>query len=223
MSPCCLALSATLLIAAASSAPAAPSGEELFSAHGCQSCHRIGRIGGNTGPDLSFVGIRRTGAWLDRWLENPQAWKHSTLMPNLRLPKNDRDALVRYLSERKGQDYGDGPRPWEGMTAEGVAKGARIYRIAGCVACHGIGGAGGEPNVNTPGGAIPALRVLVSTYTPEELIRKIRRGSVPIRQDPSGPEPVAMPAWSAVLDGGEIEALVAYLRTFQSSAEDRSF
>jgi len=194
----------------------------LFSAHGCQSCHRIGRAGGNTGPDLSFVGVRRSEAWLDHWLEDPQAWKHSTLMPNLKLHPSNRAALVRYLAARKGQD--DGPaRPWNRWAGNPIAQGAMIYQTVGCIACHGLGGAGGEPNVNVPGGAIPALRELVSTYTSEELKRKIAHGSKPDKRDLAGPEPVAMPAWSAVLTDGEIDALVAYLRTLKPTNKENAF
>ena len=74
-----------------------------------------------------------------------------------------------------------------------------------------------------PGEAIPALRELVSTYTPEELKRKIARGSKPDRRDPAGPEPVAMPAWAAVLADGEIDALVAYLRTLKPTNKENAF
>ena len=218
MSRSCSALSASLLIAAASVAARAvePSGPELFSAHGCQACHRIGRLGGDTGPDLSFVGVRRTEAWLAAWIANPQSWKHSTLMPDLALRPGDLAALAHFLSERRGQDYESGRRPWDGEIDE-RARGAAIYRKAGCVACHGAGGAGGEPNVHTPGHAIPALRELVGTYTSEELFNKIVRGSIPDKIDPAGPDPVAMPAWSTVLSENEIRDVIAYLRTLKPS------
>ena len=220
----CSALSASLLIAAASAGAgaAAPSGPELFSAHGCQACHRIGRLGGDTGPDLSFVGVRRTEAWIVAWLANPQSWKHSTLMPNLALRPGELAALAGYLSRRKGQDYEGASRPWDGAK-DAIARGAAIYRKAGCVACHGVDGAGGEPNVNTPGRAIPALRELVSTYRDDELKWKIRRGSIPDKVDPAGPDPVAMPSWNGVLSDSELDALSAYLRTFKPSSKEASF
>lgn len=219
----CSVLSAILLTAAVRSVEARPTGAELFSAHGCQSCHRIGRVGGDTGPDLSFVGVRRSAEWLDRWLADPQGWKYSTLMPNLHLQTSNREALVRFLASRKGQDLDPGPRPWGGMSKEDIVRGEKIYRIVGCIACHGVGGAGGEPNVNTPGNAIPALRDLVGTYTADELRSKIAHGSIPDKVDPSGPAPVAMPSWSGVLLDDEIRSLVVYLRTFKPSKEVSSF
>ena len=65
--------------------------------------------------DLSFVGLRRSQAWLERWLENPRAWKHDARMPRLRLRPRSRQALVLYLAGLQGRDYLAAGRPWAAL------------------------------------------------------------------------------------------------------------
>lgn len=193
-------------LAAAGRADAALPGEELFAAEGCAACHRVAGRGGNTGPDLTLVGFRRGRAWLDLWLSGPAGWKRDTLMPDFKLKPGARGALVDYLSSLNGPGYVPTP------AGDPVARGRAVYLHAGCVACHGARGAGGHPNNNVPGDAIPKLSGVASAYTPSELADKIRRGSHPAAKDPAGPEPlVAMPAWGAVLKDDEVEAVAAYL------------
>lgn len=203
-------MAASLLLAALASGARAQDGKALMSAAGCFACHRVDGIGGNAGPDLSLVGFRRSKAWLERWLADPSAWKHDTLMPNFRLKRKALDAVVGYLASLDGRPPGE--RPWgRGELGRGV------YDRSGCVACHGPKGAGGQPNNNVPGNAIPALSRAAEGYTLEELERKIRDGERPGKSDPSGPEPlVSMPAWGAVLSGEEIAAVSSYVLSLSS-------
>jgi len=194
-----------VLLAAAARAAQTP-GQALFNEIGCRACHSVGGVGGDAGPDLTFVGFRRTPQWLDAWLRAPRAWKHDTLMPDFRLSPASREALVEYLSSLKGQDFGP-RRPW----LDSAQPGKVLFARAGCVACHGAEGRGGHPNVNVVGGVIPALRGLSQTYTREELIAKIKRGSRPEKLDPAGPDPVAMPAWGQVLLDDEAAQVADYL------------
>ena len=123
-------------------------------------------------------------------------------MPSPRLSARARLAVVEYLASLSRRGPGS------------YASGRAIYVRAGCVACHGPAGKGGHPNNNVPGSLIPALDVLVGTYTREELKNKIRLGSKPVKADPAGPEPLAeMPAWSGVLSDVELDALADYLFT----------
>ena len=193
---------------------AASAGEPLFDAAGCRACHRIGGSGGNSGPDLTYVGFRRSKAWLELWLRSPHAWKPDTRMPEFRPRPGALGALAEYLSSLRGQRYRVDP-PWRRRSSlDPAERGRVIYDRVGCVACHGPGGAGGHPNNNVPGGAIPPLRDLVGTYTDEELVRRIASGKRPDKEDPSGPEPlVLMPAWREVLGDEDIAAVAAYLRT----------
>lgn len=197
--------------AAVVTASAEPPGRNVFDAAGCRACHRIGDRGGNAGPDLTLVGLRRAPDWLRLWLKDPKAWKHDTLMPDFRLAEGDLDALVSYLSSLKGADWRGVP-PWR-RAGKPEDIGGLIFNRAGCVACHGPGGAGGHPNSNVPGGQIPALAAVAGTYTDEELIQRIRFGRKPEKAEPDGPEPlVQMPAWGGVLDDSELAAVAAYVK-----------
>ncbi len=211
------ALALALLLGACSS-PTLPEGPEAGKAYfkqaGCQTCHRVGGTGSATGPDLTFVGFRHSPEWLERWMKDPQAWKPDTLMPNTRLSDGARRSIVAYMAGLKGQDAPAGRRAWDDPSLKDpVARGRVLYARAGCVACHGLGGKGGYPNNNVKGGVIPALVKVSEGYNKAELIKKIRLGVPrPEKADPNGPEPlVAMPAWSGVLDDGELDAVASYL------------
>ena len=195
-----------LLLAAA---PASASGPALFDAHGCRSCHKIGERGGNSGPDLTLVGHRRPKAWLEKWLASPRAWKHGTKMPEQGLSAGDRAGLAEFLSAQKGEAWGS-RRPWD--MVYGAEQGRLVYARAGCVACHGVRGAGGHPNPGGRGGWIPALGPLMGTYKKDELVSKLKRGAK------ADPEPgmtaeVDMPGWNGVLSDSELDALADYLLT----------
>ena len=211
-----------LILAAALAAcsmrpPTGPvAGKAYFAQVGCASCHRVGGAGSAVGPDLTLAGFRHSPQWLDLFLKNPQAWKPATLMPNKQLSPAARAAIVSYLAELKGQDWPKTGRPWDGA-GDAAARGLLINLRAGCVACHGQGGAGGYPNNNVAGGKIPALANVSQTFTKPELIAKIKRGvSAPVKADPKGPDPLVwMPPWGEILDDGEIDAVATYLLTLK--------
>lgn len=168
-----------LLLAGASWAGDHP-GRALFDAAGCRSCHAVEGRGGNTGPDLTLVGFRRDRDWLDRWLASPRDWKPKTLMPEPRLTPKAREAIVDWLARS---------RPWTGAPTV-----ARLFVKAGCAACHGPRGRGGDP-------VAPALIYSAETYPRDEMIALIRNGKK------------TMPAWKHVLADSEIEALADYVAT----------
>ncbi len=202
----------TVYFVLASAAFAADS-SVLFDAHGCRSCHKIGERGGNSGPDLTLVGVRRPRAWIEQWLRDPRGFKRDTLMPKQGLSSADLGALSDFLSFQKGQAW-PGPRPWD--DASPPKKGKMIYARAGCVACHGPAGRGGHPNPGAHGGVIPALAPLMSTYKKDELITKIRRGVIPeIHGGPAAE--VNMPGWEGVLTDAETDALADYLISLASA------
>jgi len=194
-------------------------GEAYYQALNCQVCHKIGYKGGaQKGPDLTFIGFRKSSEWLDVWLKDPRAWKTNTSMPNFHLSTSARKALVGYLSGLKGQAFGD-DRPWNrpDVLNDPVLRGHMIYIRAGCVTCHGRGGIGGYPNNNVFGGLIPALTSVAQSFTKEELVKKIKYGSIPQKADPNGPRPlILMPAWGQVLNDGEIAAVADYVLTLKS-------
>lgn len=221
-----------LLLAAALSAcnqapPTGPAaGKAYFSQAGCVACHKVGDEGSAVGPDLSLVGFRHSSAWLDQFIKDPQAWKKDTLMPNKRLSDAARGAIVAYLAEQTGQAWPAGGRPWDApsINKDPLARGRLLFNRAGCVGCHGTGGAGGYPNNNVKGGLIPKLNGVYETYTKPELVAKIKKGvRNPEKADPKGPEPLVwMPAWGEKLDDSELDAVAAYLMSLRPDKTEKS-
>lgn len=189
-------------------------GKAAFTGFGCVKCHTIAGEGGQYGPDLTFVGFRKSPEFLDAWLKNPHAWKSTTLMPNFHLPEEVRASLVQYLSSQKGQGYRDGNAPWDAPEFQGdaVSRGEMIFNKAGCVTCHGLKGAGGYPNNNVPGGLIPSLTNAADGYSKDEMTTLLHKGRPASPVDPSQPAPMLnMPAWGQVLKDDEIAAVVEYV------------
>ncbi len=222
------ALLALLLAAACGRGkPASPEarGKAVYASYGCQQCHRIGSSGGATGPDLTYVGFRKSAAFLELWLKNPSAWQPKTMMPNFHFNESSRRDLAAYLSTLRGQE--DKEKPWKkpGAPSAPAALGKLVYERVGCGTCHGPAGKGGYPNNNVPGGAIPALTQSASNFSRAELIDKIGRGVPrPDKEDPRGPEPMlSMPAWRERLTAEEIGYLADYLfslKPAKTGAED---
>ena len=209
------ALAFSALISACGGSPkeGEPIGAKYFQGYGCTTCHRIGDEGGQYGPDLTFIGFRKTPQWLDLWFRNPHDWKSNTPMTNFNLPDGVRKSLVDYLATLKGELYRQNP-PWntEALKNDPIKRGAVIYERVGCVGCHGRGGVGGYPNNNVVGGKIPTLTKVAEGYSKQELKDKIRLGVKPAKADMSGPEPmIFMPTWKDVLKDDEIDALADYL------------
>jgi mono/diheme cytochrome c family protein len=83
-------------------------GKELFSDNGCDACHRIGDVGGKLGPALDRAGFMLQPQYIYRWIENPQAFKPNTRMPNLGLSKDEALAITLYVSTLRAEGH---PQP----------------------------------------------------------------------------------------------------------------
>lgn len=84
--------------------------------YSCKGCHRIGKTGGQVGPDLSRAGIRLNTNWIYQWIQYPQAFRHDTKMPAFNMPEADAKAIAMYLktlratsAESPGPPFGKGP------------------------------------------------------------------------------------------------------------------
>jgi cytochrome c oxidase subunit II len=86
-------------------------GARVFDERTCATCHRIAGTDadGDIGPDLTHLGDRKTLAAgavantpdeLAAWLEDPDAIKPGSNMPNLQLSADEVRALVAYLEAR---------------------------------------------------------------------------------------------------------------------------
>ncbi|MFM2119344.1 MAG: hypothetical protein RL722_812 [Pseudomonadota bacterium] len=96
---------------------AAPSEGEKLYMHRCISCHTIdGSVGPsprNIGPDLENLTARRSRAWLERWMKEPDRMLaekdpiatslynqyNQVAMPNLKLDKKDIDRVLAFIDE----------------------------------------------------------------------------------------------------------------------------
>jgi mono/diheme cytochrome c family protein len=206
--------------------PAGPAaGKAYFVQAGCATCHKVGDMGSAVGPDLTLVGLRHNAEWLDLFIKDPQAWKKDTLMPDKKLSPEARAAIVAYLAMLKGQDWGRGERPWDApsLIRDPVARGRVLYNRAGCVGCHGTEGVGGYPNNNVKGGLIPPLNKAKEGFSKTELITKIRAGVAQSQKaDEKGETPrIRMPAWSGILDDGEISAVAEYLLSLSPAGAEK--
>jgi cytochrome c2 len=73
-------------------------GQTLFVAKGCSSCHSHPAVAGShSGPGPTLPNHLLTADYLRRWLSDPKAVKPTTLMPNLTLKMNEVEALTAFL------------------------------------------------------------------------------------------------------------------------------
>lgn len=199
-------------------------GKAYFVGLGCITCHRVGdRGGGQAGPDLTFMGFRKSPEWLDTWLKDPQKWKPGTSMPNFKLTDEVRGDLVAYMASLKGDLYKGDKAPWNhpSLTEDSVKRGEVIFNRVGCVGCHGSHGEGGYMNNNVVGGKIPSLTYAADGYSKEEMHERIAKGIKSEPADLSQPAPmIEMPAWEKVLTSEEIDAVVDYVNSLRPAGGD---
>ena len=80
-----------------------PKAPELFKDK-CATCHKIGNIGEDLGPDLSKVGQYREQGWLIKYIESPEKVDPNASMPGFSdsLSRTEIEDLARYLSAQRG-------------------------------------------------------------------------------------------------------------------------
>jgi mono/diheme cytochrome c family protein len=73
-------------------------GKQLYEMkYQCQSCHTIGAAGGYVGPNLVNVGNWLNTAWIQQWLEDPQALVSDAIEPRRTFTTEEKQALTAYL------------------------------------------------------------------------------------------------------------------------------
>jgi len=204
----------------------------LFTERACIGCHRIEGKGGNIGPDLTYVGERRTAEWLVDHFKNPQKVVPGSRMPRLHLSDAEIKVLTIYMLSRRKEEV---PRDYltvqkaslaevvEETSLPQVEAGRRVYKRYGCAVCHGVEGRGGVPNNNVEGGKVPALTYVADNLFTREIYEKIENGSIPEKLDPKGEDPLyIMPSWKGIMTRQEMDNLVAYLKSLlPKGAEDQ--
>ena len=119
-------------------------GRFLFEELSCVRCHKptstdamAKTLVERSGPDLSEIGKRVNGGWLDAWLAAPKKLRPYTAMPKMfaddAAGAAERYAVAAYLASLGKTPDGPGPK----ADAKNVENGQRLYVAAGCAACHG--------------------------------------------------------------------------------------
>ncbi|MBZ0165195.1 MAG: c-type cytochrome, partial [Candidatus Omnitrophica bacterium] len=123
------------------------SGLALIETAGCYACHEIDRYKNwpKPGPNLERVNNKIDKEWAWRWLNDPQSFRHNTLMPAYFNQSNNSDvvskkrseqemhAILHYLYERSR------PYETERIPAQGdPRRGEELVASIGCYACHQV-------------------------------------------------------------------------------------
>lgn len=192
-------------------------GEALFEEYDCYACHRIGSQGRFIGPDLTWLGRRKTREWERVWLKAPEAWQPGTFMPNFHLSPGSIEELTAFLESLNGESNQES-QEWEFnvnffLNNRSDRRGELIFKRLACWSCHGEQGVGGTRNPNAaPSEEVPGLREAANDYDKEELKNFLSSRQDSERLDPGGQAPpFSCPDYTDALNEGELEDLYAYL------------
>lgn len=119
---------------------AVEAGKQRVDQLGCLGCHTIKKTGQDFAPDLSEISSKTHPPWLFFWIKDPKVYQPDTKMPNLRIPEEDLQEIVAYLSTLK-KDSGPGDAATvTSPTAEKTAleAGEALVKDKGCTGCHEI-------------------------------------------------------------------------------------
>lgn len=127
-------------------APLLAQGQRLFEQIGCTGCHLVKGYEdvSKIAPSLRRISAKVDPSWAVRWIQNPQAFRPRTRMPNFFLKEDEAVAIAAYLwssSKEEGEQWlKEHPAP--GGVKEGdkelAAKGKSFAESIGCKGCHGF-------------------------------------------------------------------------------------
>ncbi|MBL8793625.1 MAG: c-type cytochrome [Planctomycetia bacterium] len=204
-------------------APRLARGHQLFLDRGCQSCHKLGGVGGQLGPALDGEGLKikhqlpmghvkgehTLANWLQQHFENPQLVVANSQMRPPRLSAAENEALTIYMLSLRGRDLpqnyipADRVAAWHAELHQKVKDPVVLYNRF-CVSCHGDGTFGQwdkfflrfNPAIRGPG-----LRAMADKEYFRAAVEQGRPGTL-------------MPAWGKNAGGltpEQVTALVDYL------------
>ncbi|WP_162276004.1 c-type cytochrome [Roseimaritima ulvae] len=154
-------------------------GQLLIGELRCTACHADGNASPLPGPNLQAAGLRLRSQWMLQFIEDPQAVKPGTTMPNLlgqftaKEKRSIAESIVAFLrSQRRPYQEikatGAQPVPYRFWERGNPQHGAELYHQSGCVACHAA-----DQNYQPDGGPAAAaddrLAQLLEELDPEEL------------------------------------------------------
>lgn len=112
--------------------------------YSCLACHEINGSGGDIAPSLTGAGSRLRRDWIREYFEVPYSLRPvmTERMPNLFMPEEDQETLLRYFSLMLRDDS------LENLTLNLtdttlIASGRDLYEQESCASCHQIDGEGG--------------------------------------------------------------------------------
>ncbi|MHB8844613.1 MAG: c-type cytochrome [Nitrospirota bacterium] len=78
-------------------------GAEIFKREKCRDCHTLNGTGGAVGPNLTYVGSRRSRDYILQQIRDPKSHNPRTEMPSFgeRISEQDINALADYLAGMK--------------------------------------------------------------------------------------------------------------------------
>lgn len=181
----------------------------------CMGCHRIGERGGEIGPSLDGVSVRRKPSFVLEMLLDPQRAAPGAPMPHQPLQPREASRVARYLltfpeagPERMNASFTDPDHPARALPVAPASPGEALF-ARHCAACHGASGRGdgwNAPNLPVPPAPL-ADAALMGRRPDDTLYDGISAGAWVLDGSPR------MPAFGEVLSPPEIRSLVAYVRT----------
>ena len=77
-------------------------GKQIYQREKCVDCHTIKGKGGAVGPNLTYVGNKRSREYIIQQIKDPKSHNVNTQMPSFKdLPDQDLKDLVDYISSLK--------------------------------------------------------------------------------------------------------------------------
>jgi len=124
--------------AAAEPAGDAARGKTLFAESRCISCHTVEGKGNGSAPELGKVASRATRPWLVAFLRDPHAFNPRTRMPRYNFSDGDLHDLVAYFEDEL-RDFEAPANILEPLRVKArlAERGEKLFKTAGCFACHG--------------------------------------------------------------------------------------
>jgi putative heme-binding domain-containing protein len=139
----------------------------------CPACHSIEDEGGALGPDLTRAGLLYSPEWLFQWLNNPQAVKPNTKMPDQGLSDKEVKAIISFLTGMVGEDEEDSLKIAKKSDPKNGKK--LFYDLKGkakCAKCHSINEEGGKigPDLSFVGSSRNDSFIIESLLDPSKVL-----------------------------------------------------
>jgi mono/diheme cytochrome c family protein len=205
-------------------APRLAEGRQLFLDRGCQSCHKVGGVGGQLGPALDGEGLKirhqlpmahvsgehTLANWLSRHFDKPQQIVAGSRMRPPRLTPAENEDLTTYMLSLQNRDWSQHYMPadrvaaWNHELHEKSTDAVVLYNRF-CVNCHGDGAYGKWDSFFgrfVPAVRGPGLRAVAGDEYLRAAVEHGRPGTL-------------MPTWGKQAGGltdKQITVLVAYLK-----------